>query len=427
MLTGRKKTLKSSAVPSVFPWTKGSSAKRRAPKHRSPIKKKSPKKTSETTTISDSSNSTCVSSPVDSRENQESPDLENLDNSSAEELLDDSEEKLRNLESEKARLEGKIKQLTMEIERLSAKNNSLQAKVFSIDRFITSDKNVSFFTGFSNASVLESILRYLNPGKEGENINYWHSSTDDMTNVNQGSDKDAPKQGRPRQLSPREEFFLTLCRLRQGFTEEHLTHLYGISQATVSRIVISWINFMFLKFSTIPIWPSKEKVEEHMPADFKEKYPSTRIIIDCTEIRCQMPKSLRFNRELFSSYKNHTTLKGLAGISPGGAITFISQLYTGHISDREIVMRSGFLNLPFARGDSVMADKRFPVQDLLPHGVSLNIPPFLGSKGQMTPEEVVQTQQIASLRIHVQRAINKIKNFHIWDSVVPFTLFSVVN
>ena len=41
-LTGRKKTLKSSAVPSVFPWTKGSPAKRRAPKHRSPIKKKNP-------------------------------------------------------------------------------------------------------------------------------------------------------------------------------------------------------------------------------------------------------------------------------------------------------------------------------------------------------------------------------------------------
>ena len=96
---------------------------------------------------------------------------------------------------------------------------------------------------------------------------------------------------------------------------------------------------MFLKFSTIPIWPSKGKVEEHVPADFKEKYPSTRVIIDCTEIRCQMPKSLRFNSELFSSNKNHTTLKGLVGISPGGAITFISQLYTGHISDREIVMR----------------------------------------------------------------------------------------
>ena len=105
-----------------------------------------------------------------------------------------------------------------------------------------------------------------------------------------------------------------------------------------------------------------------MPADFKDKYPSTRDIIDCTEIRCQRPKGLRLN----------TTLKGLVGISPGAAITFISQLYTGHISDREIVTRSRFLNLPFDREDSVMADKGFTVEDLLPLGVSLSIPPFLG-------------------------------------------------
>ena len=206
-----------------------------------------------------------------------------------------------------------------------------------------------------------------------------------------------------------------------------MSHLYGISQKTVSRITISWINFMFFKFCKIPVWPSRAQVDQHMPADFKDKYPSTRVIIDCTEIRCQMLKSLLLNSELFSSYKNHTTLKGLVGISPGGAITFINQLYTGHISDREIVTRSGFLNLPFDRGDSVMADKGFTVEDLLPLGVSLNIPPFLGNKGQMSPEEVVETQSIASLRIHVERGIKKIKNFHIWDSIVPFTMFGVVN
>ena len=47
-LTGHKKTLKTSAVPFAFPWTKGSPAKRKAPKHRSPKRKKSPKKTFET-------------------------------------------------------------------------------------------------------------------------------------------------------------------------------------------------------------------------------------------------------------------------------------------------------------------------------------------------------------------------------------------
>ena len=59
------------------------------------------------------------------------------------------------------------------------------------------------------------------------------------------------KRGRPRSLKPQEEFFLTLCRLRQGFAETHLSPLFNVSQATVSRIVISWINFMYLRFGVL--------------------------------------------------------------------------------------------------------------------------------------------------------------------------------
>ena len=156
-----------------------------------------------------------------------------------------------------------------------------------------------------------------------------------------------------------------------------------------------------------------------MPEAFKESYPTTRIIIDCTEIRCEMPSSLLINTELFSSYKNHQTFKALVGISPSGAITFISELYTGNISDREIVIRSGLLKQQFESGDTVMADKGFTIEDLLPLGVSLNIPPFLGGNSQMSAEEVVRTQTIASVRIHIERAINKIKNFRIWRRDFP--------
>ena len=184
---------------------------------------------------------------------------------------------------------------------------------------------------------------------------------------------------------------------------------------------------MYLKFGQVCFWPSKEVIQKTMPADFKEKFPSTRIVIDCTEVFCEMPSSLLLNSELFSSYKNHVTLKGLVGISPSGAITFVSQLYTGGISDREIVLRSGLLSHAFDDGDSVMADKGFQIQDILPLGVSLNIPPFLGGNSQMSAEDVVRTQQIASVRIHVERAINKIKNFRIWEGVVPLSLFGVVN
>ena len=86
-------------------------------------------------------------------------------------------------------------------------------------------------------------------------------------------------------------------------------------------------------------------------------------------------------------------------------------------------MGSGFLDQQFNNGDSVMADKGFTIDDLLPPGVGLNIPPFLGMQGQMSAEDVVQTQSIASLRVHVERAINKIKNFRIRDGIV--TLFKL--
>ena len=107
-----------------------------------------------------------------------------------------------------------------------------------MDRF-ESDKDVTFYTGFPTRIVFESVFEFLDPGNKGENINYWHSDASTTVN-NQRCDEDAPKQGRPRQLNPK-EFFLTLgktflFRLRQGFKEEHLSHVYGISQTTVSRI-----------------------------------------------------------------------------------------------------------------------------------------------------------------------------------------------
>ena len=160
---------------------------------------------------------------------------------------------------------------------------------------------------------------------------------------------------------------------------------------------------MCLKLGHKNIWPSRELVDETMPRDFKAKYPSPRVIIDCAEVRCEMPSSLLQKIELFRLYKHHTTLKALVGISPKGFFTFIGQLYTRSISERDIVEQSGFLNLPVSNGDSVMAEKGFTIEDNLPLGVSFNIPPFLGMSDQMSAEDVIATQEIVSSRIHVER------------------------
>lgn len=163
---------------------------------------------------------------------------------------------------------------------------------------------------------------------------------------------------------------------------------------------------------------------EKMPESFKSKYKETRVIIDCTEIKVEMASSIILKSQTYSNYKSPNTLKGLVGISPSGSITFLSQLYTGSISDREITERCGILNIPFEAGDSLIAD----IQDLLdPIGVKLNIPPFLHMQDQMTANDVLQTQQIAAERIHVERAIIKLKKFHIFDQIIPISLAGSIN
>ena len=99
----------------------------------------------------------------------------------------------------------------------------------------------------------------------------------------------------------------------------------------------------------------------------------------------------------FSSYKNTTTAKGLLGIALSGAPVFISDLYTGSISDKDITRQSGILEL-LEKGDDYMADKGFNIIDLLDSNE-----PFLSEKGQFDEEEVETTQSIASVRIHACR------------------------
>ena len=120
------------------------------------------------------------------------------------------------------------------------------------------------------------------------------------------------------------EFFMILVRLRFGLFERDLTDRFSVSASTVSRICRNWITFLYLHLKELPLWPSCDLVQSYMP---KELYPSTRVIIDATEIFVDKPSVPELQQVTFSSYKNHNMYKALIGISPGGVITFVSKLY----------------------------------------------------------------------------------------------------
>ena len=118
--------------------------------------------------------------------------------------------------------------------------------------------------------------------------------------------------------------------------EQVIADMFQISLATVSRVTITWANYLFFILGTLPLWVSREKVKSVMPGKFKKYCPNVRVILDCTEIAVAAASSLTLQSETFSHYKNRTTLKGLIGVTPHGLVTFFSPLYTGSISDKEI-------------------------------------------------------------------------------------------
>ena len=74
-----------------------------------------------------------------------------------------------------------------------------------------------------------------------------------------------------------------------------------------------------------------------------------------------------------------------------------------------------------------MADKGFDIEDLLlPIGARLNISPVLDKRQQMMPSDVRSTKTIAAVRIHVERAIGRLKQYRLLDGIVDNSLFDML-
>ena len=94
-----------------------------------------------------------------------------------------------------------------------------------------------------------------------------------------------------------DQLFLFLCKLRLGSFNQELADRFNTSASTLSRYIITRANYLYFFLGAIPIWPSRKKIDQHMPTFFKEQYPATRLILDCSEIRLQSLSSLVLQTE----------------------------------------------------------------------------------------------------------------------------------
>ena len=65
--------------------------------------------------------------------------------------------------------------------------------------------------------------------------------------------------------------------------------------------------------------------------------------------------------------------------------------------------------------------------DLKALNVELNIPAFISGTDQLTKAEVKESQSIASVRIHVERAMRRIKTLKLIINEIPLAFHGSIN
>ena len=281
------------------------------------------------------------------------------------------------------------------------------------DAILSTDSDTLFFTGLRTKSLFNKYCDYIFPYVSRRWLGAARTKTEPIAKRCLFSPK---KRGPMRQLCPQQEFLLTLMRLRLGLTHQDLAKRFGISTTLASRIFHSWLGAMAKTIGCLVRWFPKENIHATMPDRFR-RLPDLRAILDCTEIFIDTPKDPTLQNLTWSSYKHHNTAKLLIAVTPNSQISFISEMYGGKTSDKEITLDSGLLNL-LDTNDMILVDKGFQIKnECNERNIQLNIPAGLRGKVQMTKVAVERTKRVATLRILVEQVIGRLRRFKILNNI----------
>jgi DDE superfamily endonuclease/Helix-turn-helix of DDE superfamily endonuclease len=262
---------------------------------------------------------------------------------------------------------------------------------------IHSDRDVNAFTGINSLKLLERIVQAAQLLQAPE----WRCKL---------------------QLDLTERIVLTMVKIKLNVSLTAIAILFAISVTTCTSYFYMTVELLSRVLKTAVLWPSKEDILRNMPVCFN-KFKKTRVVLDCSEVSVETPSCLKCRLSTYSHYKGTNTMKFLVGVAPDGLITFLSEVYGGRASDKAITLQSGIIETVDAHSDAIMVDKGFLIEhECIFNAIQLIRPPFLGKRKQFPQSEGIMTADIASARVHVERAIQRIKVFKLLKTNVPWGL-----
>ena len=182
-----------------------------------------------------------------------------------------------------------------------------------------------------------------------------------------------------------------------------LTAVRVCFECTIARPV----DAIILEDETLPVFRGLEVCITH--------------IADSSLFQLERPHHHGMDKVTFSTYMAMHSAKVLLSMSPIGQVNFVSNGYGASASDHDVAAASNFYEA--AAGGCVMFDKggsemRRP---LLEQGATLVTPAFVTHKFLLVGE-VGMNKRIAHARVHIERAIERVKRYRIVSQRFPSSL-----
>lgn len=228
-------------------------------------------------------------------------------------------------------------------------------------------------------------------------------------------------------ISKENTLLICLMKLKLGLTDLSLSAFFSIHKTTAAKVFVECLLVLSLNCKKLICWPSKSDILESLPEVLKQHYPNCRCIIKCIEIKAEQPTTKAQRLNMYSMNKGGYTIKVLIGITPTGSVSFLSRSYGGSASDSYITYDSGFLD-KIKPGDQILANKGFSgIETGVDNPNNILVINSLPNNGILSQDDLVDTFNVASIRIHIDQLFDRLKRFNILNEIPSDLLLCIDN
>jgi hypothetical protein len=223
--------------------------------------------------------------------------------------------------------------------------------------------------------------------------------------------------GRRRRLKPYQEVLLTLIYLRHNVAHAVVGELFGVSTDT-SENTFHEVVFVLRDVCPAQRWDAEKRWKKNEPSWTPDEVE--RVLIDSFESPVRRPSLPARQKRVYSGKKKRHTLKSQVVTDTKGEILDLDPGHRGPTADKRLYEQS-------------TVEEHYPNAqkqgDLAYQGIAGVRVPHKKPKGErLTEEQRAENRRLATVRVHVEHGIRRIKGWRILrdDYRIALGLFPLI-